>query len=141
MTISNDSFDKLETFIDGAIAHQPDWKTIALRVPTDPVAPTVFTIDRGEAGQPNLRGTLTVNSATGEVQRWQTFSDDTRGRRLRTFLRFAHTGEIGGLTGQTIAGLVSAGGAVLVYTGIALALRRFSSWKSRRRRSEPAVAA
>ena len=46
--------------------------------------------------------------------------------------RFVHTGEYYGLTGQTIAGLVSAGGAVLVYTGVALALRRFGAWRRRR---------
>jgi hypothetical protein len=37
-----------------------------------------------------------------------------------------------GLFGQTIAGLVSAGGAVLVYTGIALGLRRFWAWRQTR---------
>lgn len=137
-TALDEHFDQL---VNQAMTHQATWKMIALRVPSDPAAPVVFTIDRGEAGQPNLRGTLTLNSDTGEVQRWQTFSDDTRGRRLRTFLRFAHTGEIGGLTGQTIAGLVSAGGAVLVYTGIALATRRFWQWRSRRRQTDTAAAA
>jgi uncharacterized iron-regulated membrane protein len=51
---------------------------------------------------------------------------------MRSVLRFAHTGEILGLSGQTIAGLVSAGGALLVYTGISLALRRFFAWIRRR---------
>lgn len=133
--------ENIETLVDRAMAYQPTWQMLALRVPTEPSAPAVFTIDRGDAGQPNLRGTLTLNASTGEVQRWQTFSDSTRGQRLRSFLRFAHTGEIGGLTGQTIAGLVSAGGAVLVYTGIALALRRFWSWRSKRRQADSAVAA
>jgi uncharacterized iron-regulated membrane protein len=131
----------IEMLVDRAMAFQPTWQMLALRVPTEPNAPAVFTIDRGDAGQPNLRGTLTLDASTGEVQRWQTFSDGTRGQRLRSFLRFAHTGEIGGLTGQTIAGLVSAGGAVLVYTGIALALRRFWSWRSKRRQTDTAAAA
>ena len=43
-------------------------------------------------------------------------------------MRFAHTGEVLGIPGQTVAGLVSAGGVVLVWTGIALALRRFLAW-------------
>ena len=43
------------------------------------------------------------------------------------------TGEIYGLTGQTIAGLASAGGAVLVYTGLWLALRRLVASIKRRR--------
>ena len=37
------------------------------------------------------------------------------------------------MTGQTLAGLVTAGGAVLVWTGLALALRRFTAWRKRAR--------
>jgi len=47
-------------------------------------------------------------------------------------LRFAHTGEVLGLPGQTVAGLVSLGAAVLVWTGLALAWRRFRAWRGRR---------
>ena len=47
-------------------------------------------------------------------------------------MRFAHTGELGGLTGEAVAGLASAGGAFLVYTGVALALRRLAAWRRRR---------
>jgi hypothetical protein len=35
--------------------------------------------------------------------------------------------------GQTIAGLASAGAVVLTWTGVTLALRRFSAWRKRRR--------
>jgi uncharacterized iron-regulated membrane protein len=108
------------------------WKSISLRVPTTPAMPAVFTIDQGYAGQPQKRGTLTLNRATGEIVRWETFDSLSRGRQLRSWLRFSHTGEYYGLTGQTIAGLVSAGGAVLVYTGLALALRRFLAWRKRK---------
>jgi hypothetical protein len=37
------------------------------------------------------------------------------------------------VVGQTIAALASAGGALLVYTGLSLALRRLFAWLSRRR--------
>ena len=57
--------------------------------------------------------------------RWEPFSSLTAGRRARSWLRFAHTGEVAGVVGQTVAGLVTAGGAVLVWTGLALAWRRF----------------
>ena len=60
----------------------------------------------------------------------------TLGRRLRMVLRFAHTGEVVGIVGQTIAGVVSAGASVLVYTGLALSWRRFRSWQVRRRSQE-----
>jgi uncharacterized iron-regulated membrane protein len=108
------------------------WKSISLRVPTSAAMPAVFTIDQGYAGQPQKRGTLTLNRATGEIVRWETFDSLSRGRQLRSWLRFSHTGEYYGLTGQTIAGLVSGGGALLVYTGLALALRRFLAWRKRK---------
>jgi uncharacterized iron-regulated membrane protein len=62
----------------------------------------------------------------------ESFADLTPGRRIRNVMRFAHTGEVLGIPGQTIAGVVSAGGAVLVWTGFALAWRRFRAWLRRR---------
>jgi hypothetical protein len=76
-----------------------------------------------------------LDRATGEVARWEPFLSYTRGRQLRSILRFAHTGEVAGIVGQTIAGLVSTGGAVLVITGLALAIRRFLAWVARRSKS------
>ena len=99
--------------------------------------PVVITVDDGYGGQPQLRATVSVDRATGEVIKTDTFNDLSTGRRFRSWLRFAHTGEFYGLTGQTVAGLASAGGAVLVYTGIALALRRLASWMRRRSQSSP----
>jgi uncharacterized iron-regulated membrane protein len=121
-----------------ALAHQAeaqtaDWNIIGVRVPATPGAPFVATIDRGDGGQPHLRGTLTLNSSTGAVESWAPFSDQTPGRQARSILRFAHTGEAAGLTGQTIAGLVSAVAVVLVYTGLALSWRRLVAWIRRRR--------
>ena len=116
------------------------WRAITLRVPADEKAPLVYTIDTGWAGEPHKRGTLTVDRATGAVVKWETFAASSPGRKLRTILRFAHTGEVLGLPGQTIAGIASAGAVVLVYTGIALSLRRLAAWR-RRRSAEPARAA
>jgi uncharacterized iron-regulated membrane protein len=76
-----------------------------------------------------------LDRKTGNVVRFEPFSSNTKGRQLRTILRFAHTGEVLGIIGQTIAGLVSFGGAFLVYTGFALAWRRFRSWLGRRSKS------
>jgi uncharacterized iron-regulated membrane protein len=58
------------------------------------------------------------------------------GRRLRAWVRPLHTGEAGGLPGQTIALVASAGGGVLVWTGLALAWRRFRTWRRRARSTE-----
>jgi uncharacterized iron-regulated membrane protein len=120
----------------------PGWRTVSLRVPAAAGGPAVFTIDKGDGGQPHLRSTLTFDMSTGEISSYEAFSDLTLGRRIRNTMRFAHTGEVLGIPGQTIAGIVSAGGAVLVWTGLALAWRRFRSWIGRRsRRSDsPRVA-
>lgn len=120
--------DQLWTQAEGQV---PGWRTISLRLPNSDRAPLTFTIDRGTAGQPQKRGTLTLNRRTGEVESWQPFESYDRGRRLRSWLRFVHTGEYYGFTGQTIAGIASAGGAVLVWTGLALAWRRFRGWRAR----------
>ncbi len=116
-----------------AEARVADWKIIGLRLPAAPGAPVVATIDRGDGGQPHLRGTLTLNASTGAVESWAPFSGQTPGRQARSILRFAHTGEAAGLTGQTIAGLVSAVAVLLVYTGLALSWRRLVAWIRRAR--------
>ncbi|HEY0726518.1 MAG TPA: hypothetical protein VGD38_00510, partial [Pyrinomonadaceae bacterium] len=41
-----------------------------------------------------------------------------------------------GIAGQTIAGIVSIGGAVLVLTGLGLAWRRFYAWFAKRAKSK-----
>ena len=110
----------------------PGWRTINLRIPMSPTAPAVFAIDRGDGGQPQLRSTLTLDRGTTNVVTYEAFSDLTLGRRIRNVMRFAHTGEVLGIPGQTIAGLASAGGVVLVCTGILLAWRRFRTWLRRR---------
>ncbi len=114
----------------------PDWQIISLRLAGAADAPAVFTIDQGDGGQPHKRAQLTLDRSSGEVVRWEPFSSYTPGRRLRSLLRFAHTGEAAGIAGQTVAGLVSAGGAVLVWTGLALTWRRFRAWQARARARE-----
>ncbi len=118
-----------------AEAQVPDWRAISVRLAGPPDAPIALTIDEGYGGQPQKRATLTVNRADGTVVAFETFDALSPGRRARSWLRFVHTGEYYGLLGQTVAGLVSAGGAVLVYTGIALAWRRWWAWMRRRARS------
>jgi uncharacterized iron-regulated membrane protein len=109
------------------------WRTINLRLPATASAPIVFAIDRGDGGQPHLRSTLTLERESGRVVSYEDFSTLSTGRQIRNVMRFAHTGEVLGIPGQTIAGLVSLGGVVLVWTGIVLALRRLSSWRGRSR--------
>ena len=113
-----------------------DWRSLTLQLPAADSAPLTFNIDSGTGGQPQKRSQLVLDRSTGGVVRWEPFSTYTRGRQLRSILRFAHTGEVAGVFGQTLAGLVSIGGAVLVVTGLALATRRLLAWIAKR--SKPA---
>jgi uncharacterized iron-regulated membrane protein len=99
----------------------------------------VFAIDHGDGGQPHLRSTLTLDRRSGVVVTYETFSSLTLGRRVRNVMRFAHTGEVLGLPGQTVAGLATFAAVVLGWTGIALAVRRFRAW-IRQRHPAPVVA-
>ncbi|HEV2864325.1 MAG TPA: PepSY-associated TM helix domain-containing protein, partial [Pyrinomonadaceae bacterium] len=127
-------YEGLGRLLERAERQEPGWRIITLQLPTKPDAPVTFALDRGDGGQPHLRSTLALDRSTGEVARWEPFASLTTGRRLRSILRFAHTGEVLGLVGQTVAGLVTLGGAFLVYTGLSLALRRLFAWVARRRR-------
>ena len=91
-------------------------------------------IDRGTGGQPQLRSTATFDQE-GRLVATETFGDQSLGRRIRSVMRFAHTGEVLGLTGQTAAGLVSAAAVVMVWTGLALSWRRFRAWVARASRA------
>ena len=126
------SADGLTGLLAQAQRREPAWRSINLRLPASQDAPVVVAIDRGDGGQPHLRSTLTLTRA-GEVVSYESFGTLSTGRQIRNVMRFAHTGEVLGLVGQTVAGLVSAGGVVLVWTGIALAFRRLLAWLKRRR--------
>lgn len=112
----------------------PNWKSINLRLPQRAGGPVSFSIDEGTAWNPFARSVLTLNSATAEVVSYDAYANYNRGRTLRLWSRFTHTGEAFGIIGQIIAGLASLGGAFLVWTGLSLALRRFRSWLARRSR-------
>jgi uncharacterized iron-regulated membrane protein len=126
------SLDGLNALWARAEQQVEGWRTINVRVPESDRAPVVFAIDKGDGGQPQHRSTLTLDRATGDVVTYESFESQSLGRRLRSISRFAHTGEVLGIPGQTIAGLATAGSVVLVWTGLALAWRRWRAWMKRR---------
>jgi uncharacterized iron-regulated membrane protein len=137
--LSADDLRALDDAWGAAQQQVGDWRSITVRVPPAGGAPFVFTIDRGAAGQPQYRGTLTI-ARDGSEPRWESFASQTTGRRVRSISRFLHTGEVLGVPGQTIAGLATLGGVVLVWTGVALALRRAFAARRRRVRQQPPAA-
>jgi uncharacterized iron-regulated membrane protein len=74
--------------------------------------------------------TFTLDPHTGEVLKRESYADQDRGRRARSWMRYLHTGEALGWIGQLVAALASLGGGVLVWTGLALSFRRFFGRKS-----------
>jgi uncharacterized iron-regulated membrane protein len=113
------------------------WESISLRLPQRPDMPVSFTIREGRMWNPMASSQLTLDPATAEVVRWESYTSLSPGRRLRSWARFTHTGETGRLPGQIIACLASLGGALLVWTGLSLALRRLRAWQAHLRISEP----
>jgi uncharacterized iron-regulated membrane protein len=128
--------DGLDSAWSAAVSQAARWRTASTRLATTANAPIVVTVDEGYAGQPQKRSTITLDRASGTVAKVETFEQLSAGRRVRSWLRFAHTGEIYGLPGQTVAGLASLGGAFLAYTGVALALRRLAAFLKRRRAAD-----
>jgi len=120
----NDLWTKAET-------HTP-YKTISLRLPiaTDSA---VFTIEEGIYWNIFARSTLTIDAKSAEVEKWEAYGEQNSGRQLRSWMRFTHTGETGGIVGQFIGFFACVGGAFLVWTGISLALRRFGNWRTDKR--------
>ncbi|MCA9736001.1 MAG: PepSY domain-containing protein, partial [Gemmatimonadetes bacterium] len=134
--------EALDRAFQAAIAHEPTWRTLTLPVPAGPARESIdVRLSTGARGQPSLARTVHVQASTGRILSETGFADGSPGRRARSFLRFAHTGEYWGVVGQTVAGLVSLASVVLVWTGLALALRRLARALQRRRGSaHPAVA-
>ena len=106
------------------------WKSISLRLPVTKDQ-AVFTIDEGVYWNRFGRSTLTIDTKTNEVTKWEAYGELNAARQLRSWARFTHTGETGGFVGQLVGFIACIGGAFLVFTGISLAIRRFWHWKSK----------
>jgi uncharacterized iron-regulated membrane protein len=124
----------LDALLGRAAGQTPDWVGLTLRLPERAAGSTTAFIQGPATWHPSPRSVLTLESTTARVVRWEPFGEANAGRTLRVLARVLHTGEIGGVAGQLVAGLASAGGAVLVWTGTALAWRRYRAWTARGRR-------
>lgn len=122
-----------------AEAQAGGWRSISLKLPIEKDS-AVFTIDEGIYWNIFGRSTLTVNAATAAISKWDPYGERNAAQQLRSWFRFTHTGETGGLVGQFIGFIACVGGAFLVWTGFSLAFRRFGKWiKGRANREEPAL--
>jgi uncharacterized iron-regulated membrane protein len=103
----------------------PDWQRLTL--PLDGVGERVsIAAEVASSGARPQRRSIVLSIADASVlQASVAGPPPSAGQRARVWLRFVHTGEQYGLIGQTLAGLASLAACLLVYTGIALAWRRF----------------
>ena len=122
-----------ETLIAAAGAVVPGWTTAAIALPEPDAAYVALTMDRGNGRQAALRATLILDRVSGVVVAQSGAGAQSTGAQIRGWLRFAHTGEVYGVIGQTVAGLACVAAMVLVYTGFSLGLRRIGRMRRRAR--------
>lgn len=116
----------LEPLLAQARQQIPDWRSLSLRMPVKPGDPFPVMVDRGGRGEVHRRTMLNLDTAQGKViASPDDLSQQNLGRRLRMYARFLHTGELFGVIGQTVAALCTLATILLVWTGFALAWRRF----------------
>ena len=122
----------LDHVLERATAETPAWRSITLRLPPSRDGRVNVTVDRSDRrGRPDLRTQLVFDRETGALIESEAFADQSLGRRVRSWMRWIHTGEAGGLAGQIVAAAACGAALVLGWTGFALALRRFSAWRRR----------
>ena len=130
--LSAEEYSSLDPAIQRAMAQDPDWKSLLMRMPAEKDPAIAFTVDEGEGSIPQQRAQLSIARKDAKVIRWEPFSANPRGRQWRIDARFIHTGEIFGPIGQLIALLSALSLLLLVWTGFSLAIRRWLAWKTRK---------
>lgn len=107
------------------VSANPDWQSISFSLSKVAENIQTFDVDMGTGGEPQKRKTVFLNTLNGEIVAERGFDDNSTYRKIRSYIRFLHTGEMYGLIGQTLAGVASLLACLLVYTGIAMSLRRW----------------
>jgi flavodoxin len=116
------SFD---AFLTRAERQAPGWVMMMIRLPPRGDGPITVLIQEPTPPHIFARSQLALDRSTAEIVKWEPYADASLGRKLRVWVRGLHTGEALGFAGQTVAGLASLGGCFLVWTGFAMAWRRF----------------
>lgn len=115
------AFGGVDEFLSIAEETVGTWKSLTFRLPLrDPVQ---FRVDQGN----EKLARLLIDRGTGEVLHWEADSrtPPDQGRQWRLFIRNVHTGQWGGIFGETLAVLSSLAIILLIWTGLALSWRRF----------------
>ena len=127
------SFDAL---LARAEKQSPGWIMMMMRLPPRSDGPITLLIQQPTAPHIFARSQLQLDRSAAEIVKWEPYAAASTGRKLRVWVRGLHTGEALGFASQTVAGLASLGGCFLVWTGFAMAWRRF---RYRKRDAEDAT--
>ncbi|HET7536007.1 MAG TPA: PepSY-associated TM helix domain-containing protein [Candidatus Didemnitutus sp.] len=121
-----------DSLLASAQAQFPRWELITLRLGGGQrgagaaTGPAVNITVKESGSWPRTATTnLWFNPYTGDILKREGYAELPTSRQIRSWTRFLHTGQALGGIGQLAAGLACLGGCVLVYTGLALAWRRF----------------
>ncbi len=124
-----------ERLLAAAQKNYPEWVQATLRfnpprtaqnVAAPPVQRTAVVVVKDAHPWPRFdTNTLTLDAYTGDVLRTEGYATLPPGLQARRWVRLLHSGEAFGKFIQFLSGLACVGGCVLVYTGFALAWRRF----------------
>lgn len=128
----------VDVAVSEAAGRQAEWSSLSVEMPRSAGATLSVMVSTGGT-TPASRSQLAVDSASGHVVRWQPPVAGSLFQRVRSWVRFAHTGEQWGVAGQALAGIACLGSALLVWTGLSLAFRRLVNALSRSRASAPAA--
>lgn len=106
----------------------PQWRSLSVRLPLAARGEVAFSLDEGNGARPDKRSQLVIDPQSARLVAHKTYAQQEAGQKARSWLRWIHTGEAGGVTGQFVAMLASAAAVVLVWTGLALAHHRLSRY-------------
>lgn len=126
----------LQAQLDRAAREVPGWESIIARGPfgsSHPRSTAPFFVREREASPRFSTRALQLDPYSLEVLRAEGYEQFTPGRRVRTWIRFLHTGEALGVPGQLAALTAAMGALVLAYSGVALSVRRASRYLASRR--------
>lgn len=102
----------------------PRWQTLTLAMPSPKEPAVQATVAEGNTFRPDLRWTILLDPVTAAPVSVTSYESMSVSRKIRSWYRYTHTGEVFGVAGQTVATIASAGVVILVWTGLALAWRR-----------------
>ena len=121
-------YQSYQNMIDSLVIAYPNWQRIQFAPANTSIQS--FRLDYGSGGEPQKRLSIAIDKTTGKHTAVRSFEDNSTYMKIRSYIRFLHTGEVYGLLGQTLAGLASLLACLLVYTGLMLSIRRWQLSRS-----------